>query len=60
MHYFFEERYFSNKLRSETNGIKIVTIQPVCSFVDSNVLCIFPFGSNINICQMLKHKKINK
>lgn len=39
MHYFFLRiRYFSDKLRNETNGIKIVTILLVRCFVDSNVL----------------------
>ena len=55
-------RYFSDRLRNETNGIKIVTMLLVRCFVDSNVLWIFPFGSSVNTCQMLKHKKksINK
>ena len=61
MNYFFlRMRYFSDRLRNETNGIKIVTMLLVRCFVDSNVVWIFPFGSSINICQMLKHKKINK
>ena len=48
--FFFKVRYFANTLRNETNGKKIVTIVPVCCFIDSNVLRIFPFCSNTNIC----------